>query len=137
MTETALSLTNLTTAELLERLQQALQALLHLLPQERDAIVHHQHQRVAELTQHKSQLLDDVQVLDNLLKTPAHAEQLAQQHSEALANIDAQLEQLKHDSQVNAQLVDVTLSRIEKLRELIIRTHNNDQVTYNDKGRIR
>lgn len=136
MTETALSLTNLTTAEALERLQQTLQALLHLLPQEREAIVQHQHQRVAELTQQKAQLLDDVQALDNLLATPKHAEQMPQ-HSDVMNHIDTQLAELKHHSQVNAQLVDVTLSRIEKLRELIIRTHNNDQVTYNDKGRIR
>ncbi|MEX1221151.1 MAG: flagellar export chaperone FlgN [Idiomarina sp.] len=128
-----------TLEQLLDKLRQNLQELARLQQQELAAVVEHQHDVVAQSTAAKQQLLHAIEQLDARLAKHPDVERLKNEPelTEQMAGLKQQLADCQQQNQVNDQVVKVTLSRIEQLRDTLIRAHNRDSVTYDDKGRIR
>lgn len=125
--------------ESLQKLQHHVQELSALQEQELQAVIDHEHALVATLTDDKVTLLNQISELDSYLSNHPDLSRLRDDPELAnqVSELQVALDEVKRQSQVNEQVVKVTLSRIEQLRDTLIRTHRQDSVTYDGKGRIR
>lgn len=128
-----------TISELLTDLRTHMQELANLQQQELVAVTEHQHETLAQIIEQKQQQLAAIQACDQKLAQHPDASLLAEDETYAAqrTQLKQELTEIQAQNQVNEQLVKVTLSRIEQLRDLLIRTHKQDSVTYDGKGRIR
>lgn len=125
--------------QLLDKLRQHLQELSALQQQELAAVVEHKHEVVAQSSAAKQQHLQAIETLDAQLARHPEVERLKNEPElmKQMKGLKQQLADCQQQNQVNDQVVKVTLSRIEQLRDTLIRAHHRDSVTYDDKGRIR
>ncbi|RUO65892.1 flagella synthesis protein FlgN [Pseudidiomarina planktonica] len=128
-----------TLEQLLDKLRQNLQELAALQKQELAAVVEHKHQVVAQSTAAKQQHLHAIELIDAQLAKHPDVERLKNEPelTEQMEGLKRQLAECQQQNEVNDQVVKITLSRIEQLRDTLIRAHHRDSVTYDDKGRIR
>ncbi|EKE82066.1 flagellar export chaperone FlgN [Idiomarina xiamenensis] len=124
---------------LLQQLAQQLVDLDAVQQQELQAIANRSHRHVAELAAAKQQLLDAIQSTDQQLA--AHPDKQQLNDDTELRQQRQHIEQLLQDCQqrndVNERMVASTLNDIEQLRQAILTSVKSDQVTYNQKGKIR
>jgi len=126
-------------SEILADLRDHMQTLASLQQQEVAAVTEHQHETLAKIISEKQTQLAAIQACDQKLAQHPDAALLADDpsYAEQRTQLKQELVEIQAQNQVNEQLVKVTLSRIEQLRDLLIRTHKQDAVTYDGKGRIR
>ena len=128
--------------EVLDLMTQTLEQLRECQHHELTAVVEREHARVAELTDIKATLLEQLQEYDAFIAQ--HPDKSLLQSDDELAAqmriINDLLARVKQQSDVNEQVVNRTLSNIEQLKQTIIRHASQargDTVTYDSKGRIR
>lgn len=128
--------------EVLEQMSQALEQLQQCQQQELTAVVNRQHQSVAELTEIKASLLNQLHEFDSLLAEHPERQQLSTDEvlSERVAQLRSTLVEVKHQSDINERVVNRTLTNINQLKNEIVQQASQargDALTYNAKGKIR
>lgn len=124
---------------LLDDLCTALIDLQAVQRRELEAVVQHQHKKVAALAAEKASLTEKIKTLDS--QVAQHFTQQSVKDDPALQGKVNRAQELldtcKQQNAVNEQVVNTTLNNIEQLKQQILKSARGDTMTYDSQGKFR